>query len=113
MSARDSAFEKFRIWNSRKVLIRITGPLEVGFGGGEGGSSATVVDLDLHSERITVLKGTPWTGQRYGQFDLSNASFAVKDSPTRLTVQFPDGRMVYFVEISARKIPDSIQETRR
>lgn len=103
MSAKDGAFEILQTWNSRKMLVRITGPLEVGFGGGDGGSSATVVDVDLPLERITVLKGTPQTGQRCEHLDLSDASFAIEDSPTRLTVQFPDRRMVFFVEGSTKE----------
>jgi hypothetical protein len=99
------AFDRFGTWNSNRSPLWVTGPLTTQFGGGGGKSSGIIVEVERSLEGITVLNGTPLTGQRHVQFELSGASFAIElDLQARLTVQYPDGRWVFFVQRGMREI---------
>ena len=103
---REEAFSIFESWKSRKSALYVTGPLERAFGEGEGRRSGKVVDVDSLSDRLTVLIGTPETGQQEIRFVLTGASYAAAPGTNGesvcLTVQLSPGDMVFFVEKTQR-----------
>lgn len=110
---RVTAFDKLETWRSRRSALFMTlfpgRPRGTGLQTGQGKSFGIIVDIDLSSERITVLEGAPETGQRHVQLELSGASFEVAPGPSApLTVQFRDGGWAFFVEKITRGIQPSL-----
>jgi hypothetical protein len=98
------AFSIFETWMSSTAGLIITGPLDTEFGRGEGKFPAKVVDVDSHSERITVVIGTPGIGSREIRLELAGSSFAVESDSgetSALTAQFSTGARLFFVKVSS------------